>query len=221
MTHTCVKIEELGTIAALDPGAPAREDIESCPNCRALFHSYMAFLDAEPAAKSHPQRADKDLAAFLEQKVAGKRGGDAGTEYSTRSFFFGDAWTRLWPRLAPVAVAVVLVVAIAIWSPWQETGPAVERGDTASSPALGDAVALGENIELSWEAHPGATGYVVVLYGEDFSELLRMEPLAQTAVVIPLTQVPETAGKRLAWRVLALEDGDVIATSDPGYITLP
>jgi hypothetical protein len=221
MTHQCVKIEELGAIVDLGPDAPARGDIESCPNCRALFHSYLAFVDAEPASASDPRRADADLAAFLQDRVAGTGARNAGADYPTRSFFFGDAWTRLWPRFAPVAAAVVLVVAVAVWSPWQETAPVLERGDATSSPALGDATFLGENIELSWEPHAGATSYVVVLYGSDFSELLRMAPVAQTAVVLPLSQLPDGAGPSLAWRVLALEGGDVIATSDPGYITLP
>jgi len=221
MTHQCVKIEELGVIADLRPDVPARQDIESCPNCRALFHSYLAFLDAEPASASDPGRADTDLAAFLAQRVAGTTGRNSGADYPTRSFFFGDAWTRLWPRFAPVAAAVVLVVAVTVWSPWQQTGPALERGETIASPALGDAVVLGENIELSWASHAGATGYVVVLYGSDFSELLRLQPVAQTAVVIPLSQIPGEASRHLAWRVLALENGDVIATSDPGYVTLP
>ena len=221
MTHTCVNIEDLGAIADLKPDSPARQSLDSCPNCRALLHSYLAFVDAEPAAGSNPQRASDDLAAFIASHVGASRGRDAGADYPTRSFLFGDAWTRLWPRLAPVAAAVVLVSAVVVWSPWQEAGPVLERGDTQSSPVLGDALALGENLELTWAPHTGATAYVVVLYAADFSELLRLEPVAQTAMVVPLSQIPESAGSRLAWRVLALEDGDVISVSDPGYITLP
>ena len=44
----------------------------------------------------------------------------------------------------------------------------------------------------------------------------KLESLDGTTVIMRSEE-----GKRLAWRVLALEDGDVIATSDPGYITLP
>jgi len=221
MTHQCVKIENLGEIADLQPDTPERREIEACPNCRALFHSYLAFLDAEPATRSHPQRADDDLAAFLRERVGGATRRDGGTVHPGGSFFFGAQWTRLWPRLAPVAAAVVLVVAIAVWSPWQEAGPVLERGDATSPLALGEAIVAGGTIDFVWAPHPGATDYVVVLFGADFSEQMRLAPVSQPDATMSLTDIPEAAGPRLAWRVLALENGDVIATSEPGYITLP
>ena len=86
---------------------------------------------------------------------------------------------------------------------------------------LGVPGVVGENFELSWTPHPGATAYTVVLYRSDFTELMRLDPVSQTAVVIPFDDIAGDAGGRLAWRVLALDDGDVMAASEPGYITLP
>jgi hypothetical protein len=113
---------------------------------------------------------------------------------------------------------VALVVAVTVWAPWRQPGPVLERGGGASLQP-GGAEIVGGNLALSWAPHPGATAYVVVIYGPDFSELLRMPPVQQTAAVIPLTDLPEEP--RLAWRVLALENGDVVATSEPGYISVP
>jgi hypothetical protein len=66
----------------------------------------------------------------------------------------------------------------------------------------------------------GADQYQVRLYGPDFSEIFRSANTAATSMTIPpdrfAAKLPPTLD--LTWRVFALSQGDVIATSAPGSI---
>ena len=66
----------------------------------------------------------------------------------------------------------------------------------------------------------GADQYQVRLYGPDFSEIFRSANTTATSLTVNpdrfAAKLPSTLD--LTWRVYALSQGDVIATSPPGSI---
>jgi hypothetical protein len=232
MSHHCVEIEDLGTIAQLAPDTALRREIDECPRCRALLASYLAFLVAQPSPGSRPGDADELLETFIRQHVEGVEPERSGREERADGGIESEvpppaaprrsSFRLLWPRLAPLAAAVVLVVAVALWSPWSSDTPSgVERGEqTAEGLRLGDATVAGGAIALSWTSHPEATDYRVVLYDERLSEIARFGPIEQTHLSVALDELPGVRGQ-IVWRVFALQRGDEIARSSPGYVEVP
>ena len=206
MSDRCLKPEEL---ADLSPDDPRRDHVESCPTCRALAVSLDAFLDpADYPADAELADADSRLSAVL-----GKEIGSVGKVVRPAPAF----WTPFRVRTL-AAVAAVLVVAVGL--SLVRTGPVgpsqepVLRGIGAPAVPFRCQVTMLENgaFRVNWPDLAEATGYRVVVYGEDLQELAGIDvgPATTYEMVPP-------AGAAFC-RIIALRAADVLGRSDPAYL---
>lgn len=214
MEVRCIEAEQIGDVLEFPDDHPVRRHADTCPRCRSLVASYRSFMDAGPVEGSDVGRArdalDKRIrAAASHWKPAMAPG---------RSF----RWQALL-RPAPLLAAGLVVVAAAVF--WTSRGP--EEGSLRDSAPEVQSFALNAaevlpngSIHLSWSARTGADQYHVRIYGPDFSEVYRSASTADTSLDIDRSALPANLPPTLdlTWRVFALSQGDVIATSAPGSI---
>ena len=216
MSHKCVDIEDLGAIAELPPTSPERQAVESCPHCRALMASFASFLAAEKRPGSNPDEAAERLGAFLNDQIAARQNANVAEPTTRRFWHFLSGW-----KLAPVAAAAaVVVIALAVWQ--RPTGPALERaaGDGEAIELLGHQVSA-DTVSLTWSPFSDATGYRVVLYRPDLTELTAKETDGETVVEFDVSDLADAPNGQIIWRVFALVDGDEVARSAPAILQLP
>ncbi|MEN8008461.1 MAG: hypothetical protein ABFS42_15740 [Candidatus Krumholzibacteriota bacterium] len=202
MNDGCLKPDELADLTADDPRLA---HVEECPRCRAVMMSYQAFMDpADIPAGADLDDAQVRLSAALEQEMEVVR--------PAPTF-----WTPFRVRTFAAAAAVLIVaVGLSLFGGGPEVistdGP-VLRGVGASAELFRIDMSKQENGEfwVSWPAIDEATGYRVVIYGEDLEPILGYDAESATAY-----KFEPPAGAAFC-RVIAFRDGDEIGKSDPWY----
>jgi hypothetical protein len=210
----CIDVQEIGAVLELPADDPRRRHVEMCPRCRSLVASYTSFVEAEPADGSDLER----VRGMLDARIRAGASRWKPSRSSVRAF-----WWQLWLRPLPLLAAGLVVVSAAVYwtsrqpeqSSLRETTP--QSRTFALSPAE---VAADGSIHLSWSAMTGADQYQVRIYGPDFGEIYRAPNTTETALNVDRAVLPANlpATLDLTWRVFALSQGDVIATSEPGSI---
>jgi hypothetical protein len=232
MQPGCIEEDRLPLIMQLPPDDPARRHVAGCARCRARVAGLSAFENpvAIPAG-SRADEADRRLAAILDREIYGQQPGRRvhldSREQSRKDF--GSILRRLWhPTLRPVWVAGIVVIGIVGVRELTQTRDdrivLREDGRPSSSAVTGIATQAGPDgqVALRWDAVAGATAYTVVLLGADLEEQDRID--AGSTASCPLPEARVTAvrgGAHTFWRVLALRDGDFIATSKTVPLVLP
>ena len=210
MSERCLNMEELTGMPTDDP---RRAHLDACPRCQAVVKSLAEFMDPQDV----PQGADvadahARLAAALDREITPQE----NVIRPASSF-----WTPFRVRTIAAAAAVVIVaVGLSMFGSGWGPGPGVLpnqkpvlRGiGTPAAPFLCQLELLsGGRFQASWPGIAGATGYRVVVYGQDLRKLIAFEAGSTTQLVI---QMP--VGGAFC-RVIALKDGDELARSNPAY----
>jgi len=219
-SHTCISVERISDVFELVGSEPMRAELERCPRCRTLLHSYAAFLRAEDipdagltAARS---RLNATVEALANPHATGAPNPPAGGKASL------SAWLRP-ARLIPVAAVVALAAAVLL----QNRNPEIvtlraPATDVAQAFSLLEPRVVEGGVELSWRAHAEADGYEVVVYGPALETVFR-STTRDTRLVIHRSDIPDAvlSGSAITWRVHALHTGDTIASTEPGSVTAP
>ena len=210
----CIDPERIAAVLELPADHPERVHAETCPRCRSLVASYLAFVEAEPAAGSDLERVRRLLDAGIRADAARWNPAPA----SARSF----SWQRFFRPVPLVTAALVVIAAGALWMSRQPEESSVRESTSPSQAfALAPAqFAADGSIRLSWSPMTGADQYQVRIFGPDFSEIYRSANVPETTLVVERAALPANLPPTLdlTWRVSALSQGDVIATSAPGSI---
>ncbi|MBN2170126.1 MAG: hypothetical protein JW819_02255 [Candidatus Krumholzibacteriota bacterium] len=224
----CPAIETLVDLAALPPGDPRRSHLDACPRCQARLATYEEFLRAEPAGTG--PRVDAALARLAASLDAAILGDAAGTAAASGEEATGESEPsrgRLLhlPRAAravlAAAAALLLLVGLDTIVPRREP-PIVLR---APSPVVPATLALepprtlaGGGLELSWQPHPEADAYLVIILAPDLTERARLLVSGEPRLRIEAARLAELLESRpvFAWKVIALGGGDELARSAVG-----
>ena len=214
LSPECVDVTNIAAVLELPAEHPWRRHAESCPRCRSLVASYIAFVEGEPAEGSDLERVRGTLDARI--RADASRWKPSGS--AARSF----PWRTLMRPVPLLAAALVVVAAVVFWSSREpEQSSLRESTPQAQAFALNPAqLAADGSILLSWTPVAGADAYQVRLYGPDFGEIHRSSNTTATSLTVERSILPPNQSSRLdlTWRVFALSQGDVIATSPPGSI---
>lgn len=214
MEVRCIEAEQIGNVLEFPDDHPVRMHAETCPRCRSLVASYRSFMDAGPVEGADIGRA-RDM---LDKRIRAGASRWKPAMAPGRSF-----WWQALLRPAPLLAGGLVVVAAAVF--WTSRGPE-EASLRDSAPetrafSLDPAEILPNgSIHLSWSAMTGADQYHVRIYGPDFSEVYHSANTSDRSLEIDRSALPADlpATLDLTWRVFALSQGDVIATSAPGSI---
>lgn len=213
----CIDARETGMVLELSVDSPVRRHAESCPRCKSLVASYQSFMEAAPVEGADLERARGLLDARI--RADASRWKPLGAPART---FWWQALLRPMPLLA---AGLVVIAAAVFWTTREPEQSSLRESATPSQAfALNPAeLAADGNILLSWSSVAGADAYQVRLYGPDFGEIYRSPNNATTSLTIERALLPPNQTPRLdlTWRVFALSQGDVIATSAPGSIRTP
>lgn len=221
METQCIDVERIGEIVDLAADHPERLHAESCPRCRSLVESYLAFMKAEAVAGSGVEKSRTSLDARIREDA------EKWTPAVTRSSSLArEPWWRGFWKPAPILAGVAVVIAAVFV--WTSRGPeeGVLRDDATDAPAFSlqpAQVGSDGTLRLSWTPMTGADGYQVRIYGPDLSEIHRTANIGETSAVIDRSALPADlpATLDLTWRVYALSQGDVVEVSAPGSIRVP
>lgn len=221
METQCIDVERIGEVVDLAADHPDRLHTGSCPRCRSLFESYLAFVKAEAVAGSGVEKARTSLDARIRDAA------EKWTPAETRSspLARGPWWRGLLQPAPILAGAAVVIATVFVWT---SRGPeeGVLRDDATEAQAFSlqpAQVGADGDVRLSWTPMAGADGYQVRIYGPDLSEIYRTANLSEASAVIDRSALPADlpATLDLTWRVYALSEGDVIEVSAPGSIRAP
>lgn len=206
MSDRCLNPEELADLAADDP---RRAHVDACPRCQALLQSYAAFMDPVNVPRgANLEEADSRLAAALDREIG------VGGEVVRPAASF---WTPFRVRTLAAAAAVVIVaVGLSVFQPGSEVAspdePVLRGIGAPAAPFRCQMAMLDEGgFRVSWPGIAEATGYRLVVFGEDLTELAEFDVGMETKFEL---QLPEGAA---FCRVIALRDGDELGRSDPAY----
>lgn len=221
METQCIDVKRIGEIVDLAADHPERLHADSCPRCRSLVESYLAFMKAEVVAGSGVEKARKSLDRRIREDA------EKWSPAETRSSSLAREpwWRGLWKPVPVLAGAAVVVAALFVWT---SRGPqeVVLRDDAAETQAFSlEPAEVGADgaLSLSWTPMAGADRYHVRIYGPDLSEIYRTADVSETSAVIDRSALPADLPPSLdlTWRVYALSQGDVVEVSAPGSIRAP
>lgn len=232
MHSGCIAEETLPLLTQLPPDDPARRHLAECARCRARVAALSAFDGPRTIpAGSRPDEADRRLAAILDREIYGSQSGGAMRRPSADSSQsgIGSILRRLWqPALRPVWVAGIVVLAVVGVRELSHSGDdrIVLREDRRPNPSavIGLAAQAGPDgqVSLRWDAVSGATAYSVILLGDDLEEQGRIDAGPVASCLLPEARIAAArGGSHIFWRVVALRDGDPIATSKTVPLALP
>jgi hypothetical protein len=215
MTKKCLPIHELALLAELSVEDPRRAHVEDCPRCSAMYAAWKSFAGSGAVEGADPESAERQLESAIRKMVSAHAGASR-----PKTSFFDVAWLR--PAFA--AITVALVAAVVWWQPWQSEELVLRGIDrTATAPlALETPEAVEDTLMLSWAAFDGADEYQVRFYSEELEEIARIKATGPTLTITGSDISDDLEpGTVLVWRVVALIDGDSVATSPPGQLVLP
>ena len=128
----------------------------------------------------------------------------------------------LRPAWGLAALALVLAVAFMVPRPLGRGGGTVLRGEARPAQlTLERGEWRGDGLLLSWRGGPAANTFELRFYSTTLTEIGRSGPYADSSVALPLATLPFRAafGDSVVVRVVGLQDGDVVATSDARVLT--
>lgn len=201
-------------LAALPPDHPRRAEAAKDARVRAWLLEHDAFLEAAPLTPEEEGSVSRAAAAAIARARA-ESPRPAGTVLEMPR---PAKATRGVPRWALAAAGVAIVAGAAIVVPRFLPEPSNElrslsagqmAGAFASEPARRDAQG---RIVLAWRPAPRATAYrVEILSGLD--AVATHDVTGADRLVLDPASLP--AGDSLLWRVIALRDGETLATTAP------
>lgn len=212
--------ERLIELAALPPSDPRRLEAEKDPHVRAWLLEHDAFVEAGPILPEDEGAVTRAAEAAIARARAEAARGTGVVLELPRPTRTRRAPLPRW-ALAAAAVVVIAGAGVVLMPRFtaRESGnlrsitPGAVEQPFASLPATRDAQG---SLVLSWSPAPGATSYrVEILSGLDAiasHDVLSGEKFALDPASLP-------AGDGLLWRVLALKDGETIATTAPRELT--
>ena len=210
----CIDAREAGMVLELPADDPVRRHAESCPRCKSLVASYQSFMEASPVEGAELER----VRGLLDARIRA----DASRWQPARSAVRSFSWRTLMRPMPLFAAALVVVAAVVFWSSREPQQSSLRESTTQTQSFALNPAQLAEDgsIVLSWSPVGGADAYQVRLYGPDFGEIYRAPNTTTTSLTVNRTALPPNPSPRLdlTWRVFALSQGDVIATSAPGSI---
>lgn len=231
MSDRCPEMEELIAGTTLADEATSHH-VRECPRCRNRLRLWDEFRAAGPAetgaAAQEARQRLRELIDDLATAPAEAGAGDAARPVRTTGII--ERFRQLWGAgsLRPaLAVASVLIVAGVAFVTWQAThpGPDLLRG-VGPSEQLFELRAprpVSGGVELSWAPVEGAESYQVRLLTAELTEIRTLPASRTTRLVVPADSLPApyAAGEVLAYRVVALRSGAVIASSQVGTLRRP
>lgn len=221
MSDRCLKPEEIGDLIALSAGGPEGPEgpegsddprwahVDECPRCQALLQSYTAFLDPVGV----PAGADLADAEVRLDAALGKEIGTTGKVVSPPTSFWNPFRVR---TLAAAAAVVIVAIGLSVFRPGSEVispqEPVLRGIGAPAAPFRCQVGMLNEGVfRMTWPLIAEATGYRVVVYGEDLGELATFDVGMETSFEL---RPPEGAA---FCRVIAMRGGDEMGRSDPAY----
>jgi len=229
MKNECIDIELIPDTLELPSDDSRRRHVETCSRCSAVLASYQAFMKEETVAGADPEAAHTRLTAFVESEIGVTREeGESPARSSDppRKGLLSRVTGTFFMRPAMAAAALVIVAAGVLW--WRPWAPEeiVLRGSTPAGEiqplVLSAPQILSEDeVVLDWTPMDGADSYQVHLYDEDLNTIVLFEPTVETTLVISRSVIPADAPGVLIWRVVALQKGDEIGSSDPVFLQIP
>ena len=188
---------------------PRRIHVDGCPRCQAVMKSFVAFMDPADV----PGAADlADAHARLSDALDREIGTGAKVVRPGSGF-----WTPFRVRMiAAVAAVLVVAVGLSVFRAGPDglaPGEPVLRGVGAPAvPFRVETIPLeSDGFQLRWPGVAEATGYRVVVYGEDLLEITGFDVGLETTF-----KFEPPIGAAFC-RVIALRDGDELERSDPAY----
>lgn len=212
MTTQCLTIEEIARLATADANDPGRRHLDSCARCAALEVQYAEFLRAEPAAGADVRDAGLRLSAFIDERIERGPVVAAATRRPPRRWFDFSSPRSTLVLAASAAVVVVLALTVAR----RDLAPddMILRGSAQENQLPAYTVAERGSIPLIWAPIDGADSYRIAILGEDLVEVMRIGPVGENSFVFAPAEHSLPAG-RYFWEIVALGDGDELATAGP------
>jgi len=207
--------ERLIELGALPPTDPRRVEAEKDPHVRAWLLEHDAFIEPGPILPEDEGAVSRAAeAAIARARAEVSRGTGVVLELKQPA----RARRSPLPRWALAAAGVLVIAGAALVAPrftTRESGnlrsltPESAEQAFTSLPATRDAQG---RLVLAWNAAQGATSYrIEILSGLD-AVATHDVPGGETLALDPASLPP---GDGLLWRVLALNNGEVIATTAP------
>jgi hypothetical protein len=216
MSPNCIDVER---IAEVEASPELRRHVDECPRCQSLWLSYQSFLKADVSAAPRIDEARRELEATIRGKAARAAVAGAPPRVSRLSTQRRAELGWLRPGLIAAFATIIAAVAISVWR--GSSNEPVLRGGSEAVWALAAPHVTGIAIVFAWSAVPNADAYEVEIYDDALNQVLHSAAVTTTRISVDraaLASVP--AGAELTWRVRALKQGDVVATSPPASLTL-
>lgn len=164
------------------------------------------------------------LTAFVESEIGVRR--ETGNRAARAKGLWSHVTDLFYLRPA-LAAASLVIIAVAMWW-WQPWAPeeivlrgSTPAGDTQSLVVSAPQVLSEGEVFLEWTPMAGADSYQICFYDEGLNTIARLEPTVETALTVDRSTLPTDIPDVLIWRVVALQRGDEIGTSDPAFVQLP
>jgi hypothetical protein len=217
MSPNCIDVER---IADVETSPELRRHVDECPRCQSLWLSYQSFLKTDVSATPRIDEARRELEATIRGKAARAAVASAPPRVSPFSTRRRAELGWLRPGLIAAFAAIIAAVAISVWR--GSSNEPVLRGGSEAAWELKTPHVTGIAIVFAWSAVPNADAYEVEIYDDALNQVLHSAAVTTTSISVDraaLANVP--SGAALTWRVRALKQGDVVATSPPASLTLP
>jgi hypothetical protein len=206
--------ESLEEISALPASDPRRRHVEGCARCRAMLEAYRIFLEAPPPL---PELDAADVRA----RMTAARASEATGHIPTVRRAVGRRRARVtWSdwRLAGAAAALVVVAGLLyatrdLRQKSEVNLRGVERRRQPAPEILESSRDSNGTLTIRWRAVPAATNYRVMLFGAGLDLLGQVEAGSRTELVLAPPQLPPGSHGPVYGQVVALRDGQEIATS--------
>jgi hypothetical protein len=132
------------------------------------------------------------------------------------------------PWLLPALILVLLTAAALIDRPEPHRAGVESARGSGHLEALGSIETDSENpvrsmVRIQWSTYAGADSYEVRFWSQDMREVSRYPAGSGNTVLLDLEKVwhPVAPSRVIHWRVVALADGEDVASSDLRMLRLP
>src|SRR4249920_3086509 len=184
----CIDEKALGALLDLPASDPRRAHLDTCPRCRALVMSHREF-QSMPLDPAYGPREEAALRAFR-----ARLGGAPSSSRASKSR--SSWWSRLFgPAMRPawaLAALALVVGGVFLWPQRSTHEPPTVRGGSEHSLVLLPPQEQGDgSLRFAWHGVPDADEYQIRFYSTAFVELGRRSAGGDTAIAIPLADLPQ------------------------------